>query len=81
MDPDQYLSRLEEFLTCPLSKSLLAAHPNDVAKPSFTPPPEWEMWWDWAASAPVSEPWIELLSYYVVPSNSDSCFHADRILS
>lgn len=72
MDSDQYLSRLEGFLATPLPKSLLAAHPNDVANPSFALPPEWEAWWDWAASASVTEPWIELLGYYVVPSNLGS---------
>ena len=81
MDSDQYLNRLEDFLVCPLSKSLLAAHPNDVVKPSFTLPPEWEVWWDWAASTPTSEPWVELLSYYVVLSNSDLCSHADMTSS
>ena len=63
MDSDQYLNRLEDFLASPLPKSLLAAHPNDVAKPSHTLPFEWETWWGWAAST--SEPWVELLSYYV----------------
>ena len=81
MDSDQYLSRLEDFLACPLPKSLLAAHPNDVAKPSFALPPEWEAWWDWAASTSVAEPWVELLSYYVVLLNLDSCSQADRLFS
>ena len=69
MDLDQYLNRLEDFLASPLPKSLFTAHPNDVAKPSYTLPSEWETWWDWAASTP--EPWIELLSYYMVVSHSD----------
>ena len=70
MDSDQYLNHLEAFLSSPLPRSLLTAHPNDVAKPSYTLPPEWETWWDWAASTP--EPWIKLLSYYmVVVMNSD----------
>ena len=79
MDSDQYLNRLKDFLTSPLPKSLFAAHPNDVAKPSFTLPPEWETWWDWAASTP--EPWIELLDYYVVILDSDARSQADRLFS
>lgn len=79
MDSDQYLNRLEDFLVCPLPKSLLATHPNDVAKPSFTLPPEWETWWDWAASTSIAEPWIELLSYYVVLLSLDPSSHANRV--
>jgi hypothetical protein len=76
MDSDsQYLNRLEHFLSSPLPKSLFTAHPNDVAKPSFTLPLEWETWWGWAAST--SEPWIELLRYYVVISNLDSYRQTD----
>ena len=70
MDSDQYLNRLEDFLSSPLPKSLFAAHPNDVANPTFPLPSEWETWWGWAAST--SEPWIELLRYYVVVFNLDS---------
>jgi len=77
MDSDQYLDRLEDFLTSPLPKSLFTAHPNDIAKPSFIPPSEWETWWDWAASTPVAKPWIELLNYYVALLSSDSYPHAD----
>ncbi|KAF9651567.1 hypothetical protein BDM02DRAFT_3138676 [Thelephora ganbajun] len=62
MDSDRYLNCLEDFLVSPLPKSLLAAHPNDAAKPSFTLPPGWETWWNWAVSTP--QPWVELLSYY-----------------
>ena len=79
MDSDQYLDRLEGFLTSSLPRSLLAAHPNDVAKPSFALPPEWETWWDWAASRP--EPWVELLGYYVMVLISDSCSQTDRLFS
>jgi len=81
MDSDQYLNRLEDFLASPLPKSLLLAHPNDVANPSFVLPPEWETWWDWAASTPASEPWIELLSYYVAVLNPDSRSQADGLFS
>jgi len=81
MDPDQYLNRLEDFLSRPLPKSLFAAHPNDVAKQSFALSPEWGTWWDWAASTPVAEPWIELLSYYVVLSNLDQYSQADQLFS
>jgi len=79
MDSDQYLDHLERFLASPLPKSLLAAHPNDVAKPSFTVPSEWETWWDWAASFP--EPWIELLGYYMVVFISVSRSQTNRLLS
>jgi hypothetical protein len=81
MDSDQYLNRLENFLASPLPKSLLAAHPNDVAKPSFTLPPEWESWWDWAASTPVAESWVELLSYYVVLLGLDPSSQTDGFFS
>lgn len=81
MDSDQYLHRLEDFLSRPLSKSLFAAHPNDVAKQSFALPPEWETWWDWAASTPVAEPWIELLGYYVMPLNLDPYSQVDQLFS
>lgn len=67
MDSDQYLNRLKDFLSSPLSRSLFVAHPNDVIKPSFILPPEWDTWWDWAAST--SEPWIELLRHYVTVLN------------
>jgi len=63
MHLDQYINRLGDFLTSPLPKSLFAVHPNDAAEPSFAPPPEWETWWDWAASTP--ESWIEVVNYYV----------------
>lgn len=79
MDSDQYLNRLEDFLSRPLSKSLFAAHPNDIAKPSFVLPPEWETWWDWAASTPVAEPWTELLGYYVMFLNLNSYSQADKL--
>jgi hypothetical protein len=72
MDSDQvtqYLNRLENFLSSPLPNSLFTAHPNDVAKTSFILPPEWETWWGWAAST--SEPWIELIRYYVVALDLD----------
>lgn len=80
VDSDQYLIRLKDFLASPLPKSLFSAHPNDVAKPSYNLSSEWETWWDWAASTP--EPWIELLGYYVVVSNSDDTrSQADRQFS
>lgn len=78
MDSDQYLTSLERFLSSPLPKSLFATHPNDAAKPSFIPPPEWEPWWDWAASTP--EPWTELLTHYVTVLNSDLYSLADSFL-
>lgn len=71
-DPKRHT--LARFLTRPDVDSYFRIHPNQVALPSFIPPPEWNCWWDWAIDPDVNasksedgeyEPkWVLLWRYY-----------------
>ncbi len=70
---------LVNFLTRPDVDVYFRIHPNQVALPSFMPPPEWMIWWDWAVgfdddvNEPGDEPkWLLIWRYYVSSHQSNA---------
>jgi hypothetical protein len=61
-----YSSHLAEFLTSPLPQSLLSIHPNETTGKHFKVPLAWEEWWSWVQVAPDTNPWQNILGYYLV---------------
>ncbi|KAI1793224.1 hypothetical protein LXA43DRAFT_885717 [Ganoderma leucocontextum] len=66
-----HLASISRFLSRPLVSTLFAFHPNDLGESLFSPPSEWEEWWDWPGEVcdgqhgPEQEdPWLVLLRYY-----------------
>ena len=45
-----HIDKLASFLRRPDVDLYFQIHPNQVALPSFTPPSEWECWWEWSGA-------------------------------
>ena len=66
------LASISSFLSRPLVSTLFAFHPNHLGQSVFSPPQEWQEWWDWSAhlrdghqpDGQGQEPWLILLRYY-----------------
>lgn len=77
-DELQLLESISQFLSSPLTQTLVTIHPNQVCSPDFVVPTEWKTWWDWEgskfnaasnnlgteSSASVDSNWTVLLQYY-----------------